>query len=40
MTRIWGEDILKHLNTACFDTNWLNQTTKFCDICFLKATKL
>lgn len=40
MIRIWGEDIVKHLDTACKDINWLGNTTKFCDACFLKATKL
>ena len=40
MTKIWGECIPKHLSTACQDINWLDSTTKFCDRCYLSATKL
>lgn len=37
--RIWGPGMLKHVNTAVTDKNFMNVETRFCDDCYLKSAK-
>ena len=39
ITRLWGDNLLKTLKNKAKDHNWLETETKFCQECYLKATK-